>query len=247
MTRRMLSLAFVAGMVWSISPAAGQTATSELSGDALAIACGPRGSYEAPAAGLTVGGSLANAEGVFAPWHRLVVNAGSEDGLKPGQEYFVRRVVPPRESLKEGEKVVYAIMTAGWVHIDEVQSHKSIASVLHECDGITPGDYLEPFAVPAVPTPLPPGTADYSETGHVLFGIERSTVGGSGSMIVIDRGSSQGIRPGQRVTVYRASRPGPNVIVARGMVMLVQPDTATIRVQEMRDAVMAGDSVAPHK
>jgi hypothetical protein len=65
--------------------------------------------------------------------------------------------------------------------------------------------------------------------------------------MVIDRGSNQGMRPGQRVTIYRASRPGPNVIIALGTALLVEANTATIRVQDMRDAVMAGDGVAPHK
>jgi hypothetical protein len=246
MPRRVL-LVF-AGVLTSISTAAaGQSAPSALSGDALALACAPRGSYEAPAAAVTIGGSLTNAQGVFAPWHRLVVNGGSEEGLKAGGDYFVRRVMPPRDMPAKGVKPVYGIMTIGWVHIDEVQSHRAIASVLHECDGIGPGDYLEPFAVPPVPTALPPGTPDYSESGRVLFGVERSTVGGSGSMFVIDRGSNQGLRPGQRVTIYRASQPGPNVIVARGTAMLVDADLTTIRVQEMRDAVMTGDGVAVHK
>jgi hypothetical protein len=246
MSRRALSLMFAAGMLFVVVPASGQTSPT-LSGDALALACAPRGSYEAPAAKLTVEGSLTNAQGVYAPWHRLVVNAGSEEGVTSGTDYFVRRIVPQREWHAKGEKPVYAIMTIGWVHIDQAQTHRSIASVLYECDGIGPGDFLEPFAVPAVPTPLPPGEADYTQAGHVLFGAERAAVGGSGSLFVIDLGSNQGIQPGQRVTIYRASQAGPNVIVARGTAMLVSTDMTTIRIQEMRDAVMAGDSVAPHK
>jgi hypothetical protein len=247
MPRRVLPLVFAAAIFSPTMLSAGQTTPSTLSGDALALACAPRGSHEVPAARITVGGSLTNAEGVFAPWHRLVVNAGSEDGVKADADYYVRRVVPEREWHPKSEKPVYAIMTIGWVHIDELQSHKAIASIIHECDGIGPGDYLEPFSVPAVPTALPAGTPDYSQAGRVLFGVERATVGGSGSMFVIDRGSKQGLRPGQRVTIYRASNPGPNVIVARGTAMLVGEDITTIRVQDMRDAVMAGDSVAPHK
>lgn len=229
------------------SAAAGQPAPTTLKGDALTLACAPRGAYEAPGSRIAIGGSLTNAQGVFAPWHRLVVNAGTEEGVETGKDYYVRRVVPEREIPEKGAKRVVAIMTIGWVHIDEAQSHRAIASVRHECDGIAPGDFLEPFSVPAVPTPLPPGTADYSEPGLVLFGVERATIGGSGSMFVIDRGSNQGIRPGQRVTIFRASTPGPNVIVARGTAMLVDADLTTIRVQDMRDAVLAGDKVAPHK
>ena len=246
MSPRVLSL--VAATLFSVvGTAAGQTRPTALSGDALAIACAPRGTYEAPAPKIIIGGSLTNAQGVFAPWHRLVVNAGAEEGVKAGADYFVRRVVPEREWQAKGEKPVYAVMTIGWVHVDDVQTHQSIASIAHECDGMAPGDYLEPFAVPAVPTPLPPGEPDYSQVGRVLFGTERAALGGSGSMFVINRGSSHGLGPGQRVTIYRASSAGPNVIVARGIALLVGPDITTIRVLEMRDAVMSGDNVALHK
>lgn len=244
--RRAVWLLVAAGTFFAVCPAAGQTGT-RLSGDALALACAPRGSREAPDTKLTIGGSLTNAQGVYAPWHRLVVNGGTEEGVKSGADYYVRRIVPEREWHMKGEKPVFAIMTIGWVHIDEAQSHRSIASVLHECDGIGPGDYLEPFSVPAVPTALAPGEPDYSQAGRVLFGVERAAIGGAGSMFVIDLGSSHGIQPGQRVTIYRASQAGPNVIVARGTAMLVGPETTTIRIQDMRDAVMAGDNVAPHK
>ena len=227
--------------------AAPATAQTTLSNEALAIACGPRASYDAPAMKFVVGGSLTGAKGVYAPWHRIVINAGSEDGLRTGQEFFVRRIVPPREFLKKGEKALHAVTTAGWVRVDDVQSHRSIATILHECDGISPGDFLEPFEVPSVPTPLPEGRPDYAEAGRVLFGAERQQLGGSGSLLLIDRGSKQGIQPGQRFTIYRPSDAGPNVIVARAMVISLQPDVSMVRVENMRDAVMAGDLAAPHK
>ena len=233
-------------VVWPAfgAPAAAQTTMSSA---ALAIACGPRAAYDLPDKPVTVSGSLTSAKGVYAPWHRLVVSAGSEDGLRPGQEFFVRRAVPPHDPPKKGEKLAYAIVTAGWIRIDDTQSKRSIATIVHECDGIAPGDYLEPFAVPAVPTPLPDGAPDFSEPAKVLFGTHRQLVAGGGSMVVIDRGTNHGIQPGQRFTIYRASDAGPNVIFARGRALAVQADTSTIQLEQMRDAVLAGDSVAPHR
>jgi len=241
------AMAFGVALLAGAPAAVGQRTSGELSGDALAIACGPRAVFEKPAATLTVGGSLAGAKGVFAPWHRIVITGGSDEGVTAGQQYYVRRVIAPNDPPKKGERVAYAVVTAGWVRVDQVQSHRSIASILHECDGIVEGDYLEPFAVPAVPTPLPPGQADYSDPATVLFGADRTNVAGGGSMVIIDKGSSQGIRPGQRFTIFRASGAGPNVIVAHALALLVEPETTTVRVQDMRDAVQAGDRVAPHR
>lgn len=246
MTRRVLPLAFGTLMVW-ITGVSAQTLPSTLSADALALACAPRASFKAPETKLTVSGSLTDAQGVFAPWHRLVIGAGSDEGIKAGEEYYVRRLVPMHEAPGKGEKAAHAIMTMGWIHIDQLQTHRSIASVVHACGGFEPGDYLEPFSVPAVPTPLPPGSPDFSEPGMVLFTRDRGSVAGSGAMVTIDRGSDQGIRPGQHMTIYRATASGPNVIVARGIAVLVQADTSTLKIEDMRDAVMRGDLVAPHK
>lgn len=243
--RRTTRLALSIGMLALLAgPAAAQPS---MPGDVLAIACGPRASYEVPDARLTVGGSLAGAKGVYAPWHRIVITAGSEDGLQAGQQFYVRRIVPPRQMPSKGDKVVHAVATAGWVRIDEIQPRRSIATILHECDGISPGDFLEPFSVPTVPASLPDGKADYSQPGRVLFGAERQQLGGAGSMLLIDRGTNQGIQPGQRLTIFRGSEAGPNVIVARATAVAVQPDFSMVKIQEMRDAVMAGDFVAPHR
>jgi hypothetical protein len=225
-------------------PVAAQTS---MSSQAMAIACGPRASFDPPDTRVAVGGSLTEAKGVYAPWHRIVISAGTEDGLKSGQEYFVRRIVRPREMPNKGERVAHAIATAGWIRIDETQARRSIASVLHECDGIAPGDYLEPFAVPTVPTPLPEGKADFTNPAHVLFGGERQNLAGAGSLMLIDQGTKHGIQPGQRFTIYRPSSAGPNVIVAKAMALDVQAEVTMVQIQDMRDAVMAGDLVAPHR
>lgn len=218
-----------------------------MSAEALAIACGPSAAFEMPEMKLTIGGSLTDAKGVFAPWHRLTINGGSEQGLKPGQEYFVRRAIPPKDAPAQGERTVIAIATVGWIRLDQVQSERSIATVIHECDGIEPGDYLEPFAEPTVPEEMAPGTPDFTATGTVLFGSERRQMEGAGALMIVDLGAEHGIQPGQRFTIFRASQAGPNVIVASATALRVSPQTSMVRISDMRDVVQVGDKVAPHK
>lgn len=239
--RRFLVLA----LSLAASPALAQA--PKMSGDVLAIACGPAVVFEMPDAKLTIGGSLIDAKGVFAPWHRLTVNGGSEQGLKPGQEFFVRRTIPPKDAPPKGERAVIGISTIGWIRVDEVLSTRSIATVLHECDGIEEGDYLEPFAFPTVPKALPEGAPDYTATGTVLFGAERRQMEGAGALMIVDLGSEHGIKPGQRFTIFRASEAGPNVIVAEATALRVSPQTAMVRISDMRDVVQVGDRVAPHR
>jgi hypothetical protein len=238
--RTALALSFVA----LCAPAAAQTLVS---GDALAIACGPRVAFEAPVPALAVAGTLADAQGVYAPWHRLVVNGGVEQGLEAGQEYFVRRVLPLREAPAKGERVARAVVTAGWIRIDAVESSRAIATVVYECDGIQAGDYLEPFAMPTVPPPLAEGQPDFADPGTVLFGLDQRLMEGAGGYVVVDRGSEQGIQPGQQFTVFRASGTGPNIVVARGVAMAVHPAATMMKISRMQDHVRAGDRVAAHK
>ncbi len=248
-----------ATLVLAVLLAGAQATGRDVSSSTLlpeAVACGPRAVFEkadkTPPAIAVVGTLAEGATSMYAPWHRLVVSAGSEQGVRAGQQYYIRRLADPYED-KHGlglvvkERYPMAVVTAGWVRIDAVEDKRSIATVVHECGGITPGDYLEPFEMPAIPTPLAEGTPDYIEAAQVLFGTERSRVEGAGRLVVIDRGTKQGIQPGQRFTLFRSSDAGPNVIVAKGVAVEVRPDTSMIVINDIRDAVYAGDKAAPHK
>jgi hypothetical protein len=66
-------------------------------------------------------------------------------------------------------------------------------------------------------------------------------------MMVVDRGAEQGIRPGQRMTLFRHRLSGPGrVIIGEAVVLAVRHDSARIRVEAASDAIQAGDSAAPH-
>ena len=57
------------------------------------IACAPMGLPAPPPAGLRVLGGYVHGRLMFAPGDALIVNAGTGQGLQPGQQYFVRRLV----------------------------------------------------------------------------------------------------------------------------------------------------------
>lgn len=246
MTPKAQGTALVLTLTLMLSPGVA-TAQTLVSGEALAIACGPRVAFEAPPAAIQIAGSLADAQGVYAPWHRLVINTGAEQGIKVGQEFYVRRTLRPEQTPARGQRPTLPVVTAGWVRIDAVEAARSIATIVYECDGMQQGDYLEPFAMPIVPAPLPEGKPDFAEPGSVLFGLEQRQMDGAGAYVVVDRGSEHGIKPGQQFTVFRASAGGPNIIVARGVAMAVQPQATMMKISRMQDYVGVGDRVAAHK
>src|SRR5688500_5966481 len=69
-------------------------ASTNLPADVLSLACSPTLVYEAPPTPLRItGGQDSFARRTFQPGDLLTINAGTDNGIDVGQEFFVRRVV----------------------------------------------------------------------------------------------------------------------------------------------------------
>jgi hypothetical protein len=234
-------------------PARAQVAAAEpVVRDAAAeLACGARAATTAPAATIRLGPGRDPGQRLFGPGDPLIVHAGAAQGLRPGQEYFVRRVIPDRFTHPASDGVpTLSIHTAGWVKIVEVHGDSAIATVTRACDAMQEGDYLEPFEMPPLPDSTTfSGEPDYAHPGHLILGDDRRQMGSSGSLMVLDRGSDHGIHAGQHVTVFR--RPergtGPSVRIGEATAMVVHPETTILRIDKTMDAVVVGDLVAIHR
>jgi len=171
-------------------------------------------------------------------------------GVTVGQEYFVRRVVPDRFTEMRTDGVAsLSIHTAGWVKIVDVQTDSAVAKVLHSCDAMEVGDYLEPFVMPALPASAAAGAPDFENPGRVILGDDRRQLGSAGALMVFDRGSDHGLRPGQRVTFFRpaANRGGPVLTIGEGTAMTVRAESTILRIDKSTDAISVGDLVAIHR
>ena len=67
--------------------------------------------------------------------------------------------------------------------------------------------------------------------------------------MVIDRGSVQGVRAGQRLTLFRSKRRGASHpdVVGEAIVVAVRTDSATIRIERVNDVIESGDWAAPQR
>jgi hypothetical protein len=218
---------------------------------AAELACGAHAVAGPADMSLRVAGGREAGKSMFGPGDPLIIRGGSPERLKVGQEYFVRRVISDRfvTAGKDG-MTTSSIHTAGWVKIADVQDDTAIATITKVCDSIEAGDYLEPFVKPAVPTTsTAAGEPDFSDPGHLVLGDERRQMAAKGDMMVLDRGSDHGLRPGQRLTVYRttAQGSGPVTRIAEATAMVVHPETTIIRIDKTSDAVLVGDLVAIHR
>jgi len=213
------------------------------------LQCGPQMLPSAPLAGMRIIGNNERNRMMFGTGDTVMIDAGTGQGIKPGQVYFVRRMVRDQfigGSASHANTGPVSIHTAGWVTVVDVKGNVAVAQVTHACDGIIYGDYLEPFVDPADPPAAIHGAPDYDHAGHIVMGDERRQMGSAGTLMVLDRGSEAAVRPVETVTIFRdtMSGIGPVYQVGRGTVVSVMPQSAVLRIDSTREAVFIGDRVA---
>lgn len=214
-----------------------------------ASVCGPR---EAEAPGQPVGRVMAIDQDpgrvVLGDRDVLVIDAGQADGLTVGQNFVVRRASLIERRTGRVPKKWTAEFTAALVQVVETGEHSATARALYVCHEIQVGDRLEPFAAEPLVRAAAGGTPDLADAGRVLFGNEGRSIAAPLEYMVIDRGSRHGAHPGQWVTMLRGTSAfGRTVVIGNALVVAVQPNSATIRIQSARDAIEIGDTAALHR
>jgi hypothetical protein len=204
---------------------------------------------------------------LLSPQDLLVIQGGTDAGLRLDQQFFIRRVRRTYAARGGGAygsmsgspgpvpttTTMPVITTAGWLRIVALNEARSIARVDYACGAIFAGDYLEPFQAPVVPPDAErddsTGELDFTSLSRVVSGPENHLTAAAGEYVVIDRGADQGIVPGAGLAVYRDLRnPGmPLIAVGEAVVMTTGKNTAVIRINRARDAVFVGDYLVPRK
>lgn len=218
----------------------------------VSAACALPAALEVPRARdlRVIGGQLPEPRSVFGPRDLLVISGGTRMGLRLGQRFFVRRPVTyGAPSFKRAR----AVRTSGWIRIVALDSDRAIASVDVACGDIMRDDYLDLFVAPVVPDGADradaSGEPDFASLGRILFGHDESRTGAAGDFMLIDRGSGQGVVPGDRLAIYRDHGIAgmPLAPIGEGMVISTAPATAVIRLTLARDAIETGDLVVPRR
>jgi hypothetical protein len=201
---------------------------------------------------------------MMGPGDTLVVSGGSNEGLQPGQRFFVRRVLRTYGAMKGPDaKHPLSVHTAGWAQILGVDLDVSTATVVHACEGILLDDYLEPFTEPLIAAQAVPGrTPQYANMGRILTSDEAFETVATGQTINIDRGRDTGVVLGQRYLVFRDKRGMlnesaeysmtfarnakriPLVEVGEVLVVAVGPVYSTVQVLIAKDVITTGDFIA---
>jgi hypothetical protein len=182
---------------------------------------------------------------LYAGGSELVIDGGLDHGLLVGRNLVVRRYYHVRGTANAD---VMGEHTAGLVQVVSASEQSSLAVVVYACDELRKGDFLASFKPEPVRDPDPLGTPAYHDAARILFADEDQTLGVPQRLMVIDRGIGQGVRVGQRFTLFRQLRRAGRMrraVVGGAVVVAVRADSATIRIEHITDAITAGDWAAP--
>jgi hypothetical protein len=208
--------------------------------------CGPaKPGVTTESLGTIRSGRAAKGNNLFSAGDQLIIDGGKANGLEVGQNFVARRNY--RTSLdRDGAAGEH---TAGVLQIVAADQSGARAVVIYACDELMPGDWLAPFTPEPLRAPEPAGMPAYDRAARILLTDDGQLIGAPRRLMVIDRGRDNGIRVGQRLTLFRPARAGgrgPSVI-GDAIVVAVRVDSATIRVQRAIDIIAVGDSAAPQR
>jgi hypothetical protein len=246
----LVAAAVVAGGLPVLAQRAPAPAAVKLPPEVLELACAPKLAFEAPPTPIRVtGGQESLVRRSFAPGDLITINAGSDNGIEVGQEYYTRRAVPiERRAISRDNPAT--IRTTSWIRIWAVDDEMSLATITHPCTAIELNDYLEPFSLPDEPaiSALRP-KAQRGNYGRLMTGNDSRTIFGRGDYFLVNRGSDHGVSRGANFVIYRDNRQPQNFLFELGEAVAVEvmPEWSTLRGTVSYDAFREGDYVALRK
>jgi hypothetical protein len=164
-----------------------------------------------PAAGQIVGAEQERERSVFAQGNLVFIDAGTQSGVKVGQEFSVVR---PRGqfrssfSRKHGSLGVYT-QEVGRLRVVRVREHVSVAEVTDACVDLFLGDLLRP----AQTREAPPARGEVAldrfaeptgkQTGRIVLSRDGREMLTRDHVVFIDLGAEDNVRVGDYLTVFR--------------------------------------------
>ncbi len=184
---------------------------------------------------------------LYARGDELLLTGWGMAPIAIGTNLVVRRRFQVSARTSSGARITDAVHSAGLIQVVDVQRGAAVAVVVYACEELRRGDYLDVFEPESVRPVDPSGTPDYARAARILFADEGQMVGTPRRLMVVERGRNDGIRPGQRMTLFREGRKGRNVItIGTAVVKYATRESATILIENATDVIEAGDSAAPH-
>ena len=147
----------------------------------------------------------------FADGDIVYLNAGSQQGIKEGQNF---QIIRPRGSVKDVHKqksgfVGTFVQDIGQLQVFKVREHVSAARVTFSCDQILLGDLLAQIPDRESPMQRPEENLDRfadpsgKQTGRLMMAKDSREMVTRNDIVYIDLGAEDQIKRGDYLTIYR--------------------------------------------
>ena len=147
----------------------------------------------------------------FAEGDVVFLNAGSQEGIKEGQQF---EIIRPRGDVKgvHRQKTGYLgtyIQELGRLQVFKVREHTSMAQITFSCDSVLLGDLVT--GIRYRDTAISPGDLSFDrfadpsgkQTGRLMMAKDGREMPTKNDVVYIDLGSEYGINTGDYLTIYR--------------------------------------------
>jgi len=159
----------------------------------------------------------------------------------PGDVFSLYRRVHKVFHPRTGQFLGDLINVTGLVEVIKVTDSLATVRVIRSYNAIYPGDKAIPFAVPPREAPAPERRAMPETPGTIVDIPDRYTLIAQFHVVYLDWGREDGLRPGDRLEVFRISSGLPKRVLAELKVLAVQDTTATAVVDRSVAPVLRGD------
>ena len=175
------------------------------------------------------------------------INRTPDDGLAVGQKYAIRRM--QSNPMGFDRKGFEGVATVGFITITAIDQYNALANVDFACMPVMPGDYLDVYSEPPLPTSAGPMVyPDFDDRANILQGTDGRIMFGDGDTLSINRGTAHGVTVGARYAIYRDRKDGmPLFYLADAVVMELGEQTSKLVVVKAVDAPTTEDIAVPRR
>ncbi len=138
---------------------------------------------------------------------KVYINIGGRDGVKVGDMYVVYRqseqVKHPVTKKLMGRKITIVAV----IKVDEVEDRTAGARIVSCYETLGNKEMIKPYLDVIVPTNLTPLPATKTLEGYIVAFRDRRDLNALNKVVYIDRGTADGIMPGDVFEIYRLQQP----------------------------------------
>lgn len=210
------------------------------------------GDAEEPFTGTVVAAEKELNQSMFMTGDVVYIDRGAQDGVQAGMEFTIARpdrVIYRWDSVSAVHGRIY--LTPGRLRVICAQERSAIAEIVYGCADVELGDRIfpfEPLPVPLVRRTSPLTACDTPNgkpIGHVVHTKDAVTPIGTDTVVFLDLGESDGLNPGDFLTVYRPSAraEGVRTVLGEAAILTTKGRSSVAIITSMTDNIAVGDFV----